>query len=165
MTIRSKVFSEEMANAMEKAGTLGLTERLRSAFGPMVAAKISMTQREIVQKQKKQKGKEIEKGKKSEKGKKGGMQWHLATRRAFQRWRRNSFLGASASHAEIPATNSISNALTATRRTARNANKKVAMLVLKKDDHRASAWVGRALQRWRGNSIGACASNAEIETA
>ena len=159
MTIRSKVFSEEMANAMEKAGTLGLTERLRSAFGPMVAAKISMTQREIVQKQKKQKVKE------SEKGKKGGMQWHLATRRAFQRWRRNSFLGASASHAEIPATNSISNALTATRRTARNANKKVAMLVLKKDDHRASAWVGRALQRWRGNSIGACASNAEIETA
>jgi hypothetical protein len=90
------------------------------------------------------------------------MQWHLATRRAFQRWRGNSFVGASATHAEIPATNSILNALTATRRTARNANKKVAMRVLKKDDHRASAWVGRALQRWRGNSIGACASNVEI---
>ena len=158
MKIRSKVFSEEMANAMEKAGTLGLTERLRTAFGPMVAAKISMRQREIVQKQKKQKGKESEKGKRNEKGQKGGMQRHLTTRGAFQRWRCNR-VGASATNAENLATNSILNAINATRSTARNANKKIAMTVL---NHRASAWVGRALQRWRGNSIGACASNVEI---
>jgi hypothetical protein len=34
----------------------------------------------------------------------------------------------------------------------------IARKVLKKDHH-ASAW--RAFQRWRGNSIGACASNAK----
>ena len=146
MKIRSKGFSEEMANAMEKAGTLGLTERLRSACGPMVAAILSMRQREIVQKHKKQKGKESEKGDKSKKVKKSGS------------WRKNSI----ASNAEIVVRNSILNAINATRRTVRNANKKFAMTVLKKDDHRASAWVGRALQCWRGNSIGACASNAEI---
>lgn len=39
-------------------------------------------------------------------------------------------------------------------RTARNVKRKLA----RKDNH-ASAW--RAFQRWRGNSIGACASNAE----
>ena len=58
--------------------------------------------------------------------------------------------------------NSILNAMNATRRTVRNANKKVTITVLKAKDHRAIAWVGRAFQCWRGNSIGACASNAEI---
>ena len=40
--ICSKVFLTEMEIAMEKAGTLGLTERLGSASGPMVGATVSM---------------------------------------------------------------------------------------------------------------------------
>ena len=136
MKIRSKVFAEEMANAMEKAGTHWLTERFGFAFGPMVAAKLSMRQGKIVQKQKKQKGKKSE-----NKGKK--RRWrgkdHRASAwvwRAFQRWRG---FGACASNAEILARNSLLNALTARRRTARDVNKELAMKGLKTDDHRASA--------------------------
>jgi hypothetical protein len=54
--------------------------------------------------------------------------------------------------------NSHLSATNARPRTARNVKRNIARKVLK-IDHHASAW--RAFQRWRGNSIGACASNAE----
>ena len=141
--ICSKVFLTEMANAMEKAGTLGLTERLVSAIGPMVGATFSMRHAKSTPKQ--------------NNNKRRGQ--------GHQRWRDKS---ATKQRTKVVALgwqnlsatdarnlrNSLLSATNARPRTARNVKRKLA----RKDNH-ASAW--RAFQRWRGNSIGACASNAE----
>jgi len=63
---------------------------------------------------------------------------HASAWRAFQRWRGNG-IGACASNAEELARNSLLNASTARPRTARDAKKKLAKKVLKKEDHHASA--------------------------
>jgi hypothetical protein len=117
---------------MEKAGTLGLTEPLGSAVGPMVAATFSMRHAQSTQKQN---------------GENRRRQGHLT----FQRKR--------ATNAEKLARNSILNATNARPRTARFVKKKLTRKDLTKEDRHATAW--RAFQRWRGKSIGACASNAE----
>ena len=138
--ICSKVFLTEMANAMEKAGTLGLTERLGSAIGPMGGATVSMRHAKSTPKQnnKKRRG------------------------QGHQRWRDKSstkkvvalgWQNLSATDARN-LRNSLLSATNARPRTARNVKRKIA-----RQDNHASAW--RAFQRWRGNSIGACASNAE----
>jgi hypothetical protein len=49
-----------MANAMEKAGTLGLTERLGSAIGPMVGATVSMRHAKSTPKQNNKKRRETQ---------------------------------------------------------------------------------------------------------
>jgi hypothetical protein len=81
--IHSKDLSTKMATAMEKAGRLGLTERLGSAVGPMVAAAAAGTL---------------------------GMAERVGSnRRPFQNWRGNS-IGACVSNAKSLAENSLLNA-------------------------------------------------------
>ncbi len=136
--ICSKVFLTEMANAMEKEGTLGLTERLGSAIGPMVGATFSMRHAKCTPKQnnKKRRG------------------------QGHQRWREKRTKVVSLGWQNLRATDatnlriSLLSATNARPRTARNVKRKIA-----RKDHHASAW--RAFQRWRGNNIGECASNAE----
>jgi hypothetical protein len=129
---------------MEKAGTLGLTERLGSAIGPMVGATVSMRHAKSTPKQnnKKRRGQ-------------GHQRWRdksTTKKRVALGWQNLSATDArNLRNSHLSATN-------ARPRTARNVKRNIARKVLK-IDHHASAW--RAFQRWRGNSIGACASNAE----
>jgi hypothetical protein len=144
--IWSKVFLTEMANAMEKAGTLGLTERLGSAIGPMVGATVSMRHAKSTPKQnnKKRRGQ-------------GHQSWRdksTTKRRKVVALGWQNLRATDARNQRI----SLLSATNARLRTARNVKRNIARKVLKKDHH-ASAW--RAFQRWRGNSIGACASNAK----
>ena len=145
--IWSKVFLTEMANAMEKAGTFGLTERLGSAIGPMVGATVSMRHAKSTPKQNNNKRKG-----------QGHQSWRDKSTTKKRRkvvalgWQNLS--ATDARNLQI----SLLSATNARLRTARNVKRNIARKVLKKNHH-ASAW--RAFQCCRDKSIGACASNAE----
>jgi hypothetical protein len=144
--ICSKVFLTEMANAMEKAGTLGLTERLGSAIGPMVGATVSMRHAKSTPKQ----------NNKTRRGQ-GHQGWRDKSTTKKKKVEASGCQNLSATDARN-LRNSHLSATDARPRTARNVKRNIARKALKKDHH-ASAW--RAFQRWRGNNIGECASNAE----